>query len=203
MARTPKVVDDRREQIINAAMRVFARKGYARATNRDVAREAGITTGLIYYYFENKEALLKAVIEQHSPFQIIAEITPKMLDLPPEIFLPQLVLRVLNIVENEEFLSILRVLLSEMLHDPQMLPLPATFIQRMLGFLGTYFQNQVSKGTIRADIKPDVVTQMMVGSVVTFVLRRQILRDPQALEYTHQEIASRVVSTLLDGIRPR
>jgi len=63
MARTPKVVEDRREQIIDAAMRVFAQKGYSKATNKDIAREAGITTGLIYYYFDSKEALLKAILE--------------------------------------------------------------------------------------------------------------------------------------------
>ena len=67
MARTPKVVEDRREQIIDAAMRIFAQKGFARATNKDVAQEAGITPGLIYHYFENKEALLMAVIEGRSP----------------------------------------------------------------------------------------------------------------------------------------
>ena len=63
MARTPKVVEDRRDQIIDAAMQVFAQKGFTRATNKDIAREAGITPGLIYYYFENKEALLTAILE--------------------------------------------------------------------------------------------------------------------------------------------
>src|SRR5487761_871977 len=105
MARTPKVVEDRREQIIDAAMRVFAQKGFSRATNRDVAREAGITTGLIYYYFDNKEALLQAVLEAYSPAQILAQVTPEMLEQPPEVFLPLLLQRVLNIAENEQFLG--------------------------------------------------------------------------------------------------
>ena len=72
MARTPKVVEDRREQIIDAAMRVFAQKGFVRATNKDVAREAGITAGLIYHYFENKEALLMAIIEGRSPLKVLS-----------------------------------------------------------------------------------------------------------------------------------
>ncbi|HJT57159.1 MAG TPA: helix-turn-helix domain-containing protein, partial [Ktedonobacteraceae bacterium] len=63
MARTPKVVEDRREQIIDAAMHVFAEKGFVRATNKDIAREAGITPGLIYHYFDSKEALLKAIVD--------------------------------------------------------------------------------------------------------------------------------------------
>ena len=83
MPRTPKVVEDRREQIIDAAMRVFAQKGFMKATNKDVAREAGITPGLIYYYFESKEALLKAVLEERSPIQVVSTITPEMLEQPP------------------------------------------------------------------------------------------------------------------------
>src|SRR5215471_8247417 len=101
MPHTPKVAEGRREQIIDAAMHVFAQKGFARATNRDVAREAGITTGLIYYYFESKEALFKAIMEERSPMQIVSTITPEMLEQPPEAFLPMIIKRVLAVVENE------------------------------------------------------------------------------------------------------
>ena len=55
MARTPKVVDDRREQILEAAMHVFAQKGYARATTKDIASAAGITPGLIYTTLRTKK----------------------------------------------------------------------------------------------------------------------------------------------------
>src|SRR5215470_17819886 len=108
MPRTPKVVEDRREQIIDAAMRVFAQKGFSKSTNKDVAREAGITTGLIYYYFESKEALLKAVLEERSPVQVMAQITPEMLELPPDALLPLMIQRVLGIVEGEQFVGLIR-----------------------------------------------------------------------------------------------
>ncbi len=55
---------NRREQIQDAALRVFAQKGFANVSNRDIAQEAGITTGLIYYYFEKKEALLQTILEE-------------------------------------------------------------------------------------------------------------------------------------------
>jgi len=67
MARTPKETEDRREQILDSALRVFAHKGFASASNKDIAREAGITTGLIYHYFESKAALLKSLLEERSP----------------------------------------------------------------------------------------------------------------------------------------
>jgi AcrR family transcriptional regulator len=203
MPRTPKVVEDRREQIIDAAMRVFAQKGFARATNRDVAREAGITTGLIYYYFESKEALLKAVLEERSPIQVIAQITPEMLEQPPEVFLPLMVRHVLAIVENEQFVGVIRVILPEMLHNPDFPPIATGFLQRVVSFLGSYLRAQAVRGAVRTDIDVDLATQVIAGSVMGFVLRRQIMRDPGVLCYTQEELVEAIVDTLLQGIRPR
>lgn len=203
MSRTPKVVEDRREQIIDAAMRVFAQKGFSKATNRDVAREAGITTGLIYYYFENKEALLKAVLEERSPLQVTTQITPEMLQHPPEVFWPVLIQRVLVVVEDEQFVGILRVMLPEVLHNPEVTPLITGFIQRMLDFMRGYLRIQIAKGTVRADINLEVVAQMLIGAVLTFVVRRQFARDPQALAYSHAELTQMIVATILQGIQPR
>ncbi len=56
------LVAARREQILGAATRVFAEKGFSRATTREVAREAGVSEGTIYNYFEDKDALLMAIM---------------------------------------------------------------------------------------------------------------------------------------------
>src|SRR5579864_1441342 len=106
MARTPKVVEDRREQIIDAAMRVFSEKGFTRATNKDIARAAGITPGLIYYYFESKEDVLKAIAEQRSPLRLASSLPPEVFTLPPEQFLRLLIQQILHIVENENFVGL-------------------------------------------------------------------------------------------------
>ncbi len=54
----------RPEEIISAALDVFADRGFAATKLEDVARKAGVTKGTIYLYFENKEALFKALIRQ-------------------------------------------------------------------------------------------------------------------------------------------
>ena len=54
--------DARPEEIISAALEVFADRGFAATTLEDIARKAGVTKGTIYLYFENKEALFKALI---------------------------------------------------------------------------------------------------------------------------------------------
>lgn len=54
--------DTKRELIFEAATRVFAEKGYQYATIADIAKAAGISTGLIYTYFENKLDVLLSII---------------------------------------------------------------------------------------------------------------------------------------------
>jgi AcrR family transcriptional regulator len=202
MARTPKVVEDRRDQLIDAAMRVYSQKGFTRATNKDIAREAGITPGLIYYYFESKEALLKAIIETRSPAQLMTTLPPQALELPPQLFLRMLILRALSIIESEQLIQLVRMLLPEIVHNPEMASIASSMIQRILEFLGSYFEKQVGKGALRP-IDGVLTAQVTIGSVLAFVLRRQIIGDPVALAYTHEQIAEAVSETVLQGILPR
>ena len=53
----------RRTHILEAAIKVFAEKGFHAATIKDVAAEAGVADGTIYNYFENKTALLMGVLD--------------------------------------------------------------------------------------------------------------------------------------------
>jgi len=54
----------RPEEIVAAALDVFVERGFAATKLEDVARRAGVTKGTIYLYFENKEALFKAVVRE-------------------------------------------------------------------------------------------------------------------------------------------
>jgi TetR/AcrR family transcriptional regulator, fatty acid metabolism regulator protein len=52
---------DRRRQILEAAVKVFARKGFHASRVGDIAEEAGIAYGLVYHYFKSKEDLLETI----------------------------------------------------------------------------------------------------------------------------------------------
>ena len=56
---------DRREQILNAAMVCFARRGFHQTSMHHISGEAGISVGLIYRYFENKDAVISAMADNH------------------------------------------------------------------------------------------------------------------------------------------
>lgn len=204
MARTPKVVEDRREQIIDAAMRVFARKGFARATNKDIAREASITPGLIYHYFTSKEDLLMAVIEARSPLQFITNLPAEITMLAPEQFFQSVLLRVLNIFEEEPFVHLLPVLFSETLHDGsghvgQIIP---TILPRAITFISTYIEKKIATGELRSG-DPTLAAQTLAGCLISFMIRRVILRDPMALAYTHEQIVDAIIDLGLRGLLPR
>jgi AcrR family transcriptional regulator len=56
MAKAPPV--DRRRQILDAAIRVFARQGFHSCRVSDIANEAGVAYGLVYHYFKSKDQVL-------------------------------------------------------------------------------------------------------------------------------------------------
>jgi TetR/AcrR family transcriptional regulator, repressor for uid operon len=56
---------DRRTQILDAAVVCFAKRGFHQASMHDISAEAGISVGLIYRYFENKDAVISAMADRH------------------------------------------------------------------------------------------------------------------------------------------
>lgn len=202
MARTPKVVEDRREQIIDAALQVFAHKGFLHATNKDIAQEAGITPGLIYHYFESKDDLLKSILEERSPWRILRDLPPRTLEQSPDVFLRFIVQRAIQVIEEEKFVPLIRLFLSEAVHNSQISSLVAQMMQRVAHFIGEYLAKRMDAGELRRT-DPELVAQTLLGSIMGLELRRQILRDPQTLQYTQEQIVETIVTTALLGLLPR
>jgi TetR/AcrR family fatty acid metabolism transcriptional regulator len=57
--------EERRRQILDAAVRVFARTGYHGSRVGDIAEEAGVAHGLLYHYFPSKEAVLQTIFREN------------------------------------------------------------------------------------------------------------------------------------------
>ena len=61
----PSAILDRRQQILDAAMLCFAKRGFHQTSMHDISAEAGISVGLIYRYFKNKEEVIAALATEH------------------------------------------------------------------------------------------------------------------------------------------
>src|SRR6266568_1704316 len=71
---------DRKTQILDAAVVCFAKRGFHQASMHDISTEAGISVGLIYRYFQNKEAVISAMADRHK--QEIQEILERARQAP-------------------------------------------------------------------------------------------------------------------------
>lgn len=65
MVRIVKAPDDRKREILDTAMQLFAERGFEATSLRDIAKHMGITPGLVYHYFDSKQKLFDAAMETY------------------------------------------------------------------------------------------------------------------------------------------
>jgi AcrR family transcriptional regulator len=80
----------RRERLLDAALEVFAAKGIAAASMKEVAAAAGVTPGLIYHYFESKDVLATAVLAERGFLPQLRALLAGAEDRPAVEVLPEL-----------------------------------------------------------------------------------------------------------------
>ncbi|MGW8249308.1 MAG: TetR/AcrR family transcriptional regulator [Anaerolineales bacterium] len=64
MAPRPDVSEERKNQILEAATRVFTQRGFDEARMDDIVEEAGLSKGALYWYFDSKEALITTIVDR-------------------------------------------------------------------------------------------------------------------------------------------
>jgi len=71
-----------RQQILDASLRLFSERGFARTTVRDIARQAGLTDAAIYYHFDSKRELLEALVEERGFLNSLQNLARLQADAP-------------------------------------------------------------------------------------------------------------------------
>ncbi len=106
-----------RKQILDASLRLFSEKGFARTSVRDIARGAGITDAAIYYHFSSKRDLFEALFEERGITSALSTLENVTIDQPLRETLAGIAIAAQGIMQrNKDFM---RVLLSEaMSEDP-------------------------------------------------------------------------------------
>jgi len=142
---------DRRAQILEAAFEEFSAKGFKGATIKSIAREAGLQSpALIYWYFPDKEALFKEVLESRIPVLRTVRDPASLIDLPPEEVLPTIAKRYLATFDSRPTQRMARLLVGEAMRRPEIADVFGNaVIKRVLGFLKSYITRQVELGRLR------------------------------------------------------
>jgi AcrR family transcriptional regulator len=142
---------DRRAQILEAAFEEFSAKGFKGATIKSIAGAAGLQSpALIYWYFPDKEALFREVLESRIPVLRAVRDPSSLLDLPPEEVLPGIAMRYLSTFDNRATQRMARLLLGEAMRRSEVADIFGNaVIKRVLGFLTSYMARQVELGRLR------------------------------------------------------
>ncbi len=199
--RKQAVFDERRQQIIDGALKVFSRKGFTQATNKEVAEAAGINSpGLIYHYFASKEDLLRAVVEQHAPPLQLVTRADELMALPPEEALSQFGRSYLRLIEDPQFGAFIRVLLGEAIRSPQFAQLFGEIGPlRVMHLLAEYLRRKMEEGLLRrAD--PLIAARCFMGPLVTYLMTRAVLGLTDDPEVDAETILATVVGVFLRGL---
>lgn len=168
---------ERREALLEAATRTFARKGYSVATVADIAAEAGVTEPLIYKHFPSKQELYLEVFRRVTQFfeTEIAGIIQE--GLPPVKTLEQIALFYYRYLErNVDFARILYQVAAQGEEEAGGLREPLRFlkqvVRRLVSLAEALIRRGQETGAIPAHVEPVPASWMFVGNYHILILMR-------------------------------
>jgi AcrR family transcriptional regulator len=192
---------DRRQQIIEAALKVFSTKGFHKATNKDIAQAAGgISPGLIYWYFKDKEDLFLSIIRERAGIFQLADHPERLMELPPRQGLALIGRTYLSVFKVPGNVAIIRIMVAEAIRFPQIAEMFYKQVaSRFLGLLSQYLQHQVDLGRLRSH-DTVIAARSFLGMFVINVVTREIMRDPVALATPDEQLIATVLDIFLGGL---
>jgi TetR/AcrR family fatty acid metabolism transcriptional regulator len=155
---------DKPQQIIEAAIRVFARNGYYNSRVSDIAREAGIASGTIYLYFRTKEEILVTLFrEQMASF--VAYLRREIAGEPDAVAkLRRLVALHFSVLEQNPALA--EVVQVELRQGHKFFRgASAHEVSAYFELIGSVLEEGVAAGTFRPDLPVKVATKILFGAM--------------------------------------
>jgi AcrR family transcriptional regulator len=169
----PKVVDREQMQhgILDAAMTVYARKGYHTATIADVAEEAGLGKGTLYLYFKNKEAIAEAMVERHfSRLEALFQAQPVPASL--KAFLAGLSDTMDVPEEQARFIRVFFEVFGPSFASDSFSKKVAGFFDRLGVHYAAHLSHLIALGEIRADVDAQATGRALASLVDGMILHR-------------------------------
>ena len=162
LAEKSAALADKRRQLLDAAVRVFARKGFHASRVGDIAEEAGVAHGLLYHYFKSKDEVLQAVFHENWSLLVARIESVEETDEPAADQLRHISAIVLRTWLHLP--DVVRVVIQEFGRSPELaerigeLALPIDALQRVIA-------RGVESGEFRKDIDPTFAATVVYGSI--------------------------------------
>ena len=190
--------EQRRQQIVEAAARVFARNGYERATTREIALEADVSEGTIYNYFASKQQLLLELADLvQEEFSAIVPDPQHAVDVRGAVV--QALERVLAVIaENAVVIRGLLTAMWDQGYGFHGYLLPGA--QKLTAHVEEFLQVRIAAGAMRpCDVH--LVARMILGMVIYVAVPYIQELEPMPPAEERRQQAELIVSVLFDGLR--
>jgi AcrR family transcriptional regulator len=202
---------DARAAILDAAITLVARQGYARTSLDEIAAAAGVSRGAIYWHFKGKDDLLAAIVAEVSPIPRVTALLATADDLPFKEVASQVYDAYLDFLG--ERIDFLRALIAEVPSNPE---LAAVFQHHvagpLFGALGVYLARHAAREQVRP-VHPILAAQALFGPLLVHLLMRDLL-DPgtpgaragllgSGLRFDRGEVKDTFLGIFFHGIKRR
>ena len=189
--------EDTRTRILQAALRLFARKGYDGTTTKDLATSANVAEGTLFRHFANKKAILIEVATT-GWVEILTDLLTELSEMGSYEAVAQVMRRRMrNMQENA---ALLRVCFIEAQYHPELRErIQLEVIAKMTDVAEAFFETAMEKGIYRR-MNPKIVAQVFLGIFAIAGFSEQTIIDPNASPQALQEMAEGISDIFLNGV---
>jgi TetR/AcrR family transcriptional regulator len=189
--------DERRIQILEAALNVFSRKGYSGARTKEIAREAGISETLVFRHFETKENLYQQALEHlYSHHPVFDEMEPAMAANDTRAVLYILARHVMEHGRRDE-----RIVRLNLYSGLEGLNTEYEELEPML-ILENYLERRMAEGALRKT-DPRLAARFFLYTVFFYMSEIHLKLTGPPLDVSDDQAAETVVDLFMEGLLPR
>jgi TetR/AcrR family transcriptional regulator, fatty acid metabolism regulator protein len=199
MAQAPPI--DKRRQILDAAIRVFARQGFHATRVSDIADEAGVAYGLVYHYFKSKDEVLNELFSQRWSLLLAAIEEADGSDATPRDKLAAVAAFIVESYRHDhELMQVIIVEVTRAATSFGRTHLPE--IRQAYDLIAKIVADGQQLGTFRDDIDPIFASMTFYGAIEQ-LLSGWIFDVIPSTDGDFERAKKLVVTTVCDGLEPR
>jgi TetR/AcrR family fatty acid metabolism transcriptional regulator len=193
---------DKRERILRAAIKVFARKGFYATRVNEIAKAAGVADGTIYLYFKNKDDVLVSIFEDRIT-KLLVFLKDEIAKAPSFDEKVRIVIELqLGLLEGQRDLA--EVVTVNLRQSSRLLKqYAAPLFTEYLDLIAGVIADGQREGVLRNDVSPRVIARGLWGALdgvaLTWALGGKSPANPESL----RRAASQIASVFLDGLRAK
>jgi len=194
-------------EILDAALKVFAEKGFAAARMEDIAKRAGVTKGTIYLYFPSKEDVFKALARQHvgSTIAQAADVAAQYQGTVRD-FLAMMFGMMAEKLEHSHVAVFPKIVIAESGNFPELARFWRTeVIDKVMGMASGVIARGIARGELRqlpADVTPEYVAKLCVAPVLMLIIWRTVFAPTDKVPFDYEKFLALHLDILMRGLAP-